>query len=244
VTAGISSPLPQAIAHSRDARDHSEFRKFVRGFRLRPEQCEVRIPSGYGRLGEFARGPAPVARGVTGRARGTSRPRQRREQRIRIDLAAWATDIAAKLNAKYGSLVDLRVGAMTFPARQLWVQKGWYERWYQLRGVGSEPAGLDVEPLSPLSVRTGRSAREDVLVTNRAGHRQVLSTNGELHSAVTDSSGNFVGLDVGPSPLCHWCSFRSNLTTAALCLSGSGQPRWFPTWATQSRRDSGGWSSC
>jgi hypothetical protein len=33
---------------------------------------------------------------------------ERREERIRIHLAAWATDIAATLNAKYGSLVDLR----------------------------------------------------------------------------------------------------------------------------------------
>ena len=63
--------------------------------------------------------------------------RERREQRIRLDLAAWATDIAATLNAKYGSLVDLRVGAMTFPARQLFVG----ERWHQLRGAAAEPAG-------------------------------------------------------------------------------------------------------
>jgi hypothetical protein len=131
---------------------------------------------------------------------------ERREQRIRIDLAAWATDIAATLNAKYASLVDLRVGAMTFPARQLWLNR----RWYQLRGAPAEPASLDVEPLSPLSVRTGRCRREEVLVTNRAEHRQVLSTNGELHSAVTDSSGNVVGLDVGPGP-CRGCSSRSNL---------------------------------
>jgi hypothetical protein len=119
------------------------------------------------------------------------------EQRIRIDLAAWATDIAATLNAKYGSLVDLHVGAMTFPTRELWVR----ERGFQLRGAPAEPAGLDVDPLSPLSVRTGRSTRRDVLVTNRAARRQVLSTDGDLRSAVTDSSGNVVGLDVGPSPL-------------------------------------------
>jgi hypothetical protein len=54
-------------------------------------------------------------------------------------------------------------------------------------GGRAEPAGLDVEPLAALSVRTGRDARRDVLITNRAGDRQVLSTNGMLHSAVTDS---------------------------------------------------------
>ena len=41
------------------------------------------------------------------------------EQRISIDLAAWATDVAATLDAKYGSFVDLRVGAMSFPSRKL-----------------------------------------------------------------------------------------------------------------------------
>jgi len=122
---------------------------------------------------------------------------ERREQRIHIELAAWATDIAATLNAKYGSLVDLRVGAMTFPTGQLWVNE--YTR--QLRGAPAEPAGLDVEPLSPLSVRTGRFTHEDVLVTNRAVHEQVLLTNGALTSAVTDSSGSVVGRYVGPHTL-------------------------------------------
>ena len=93
--------------------------------------------------------------------------------------------------------MGLRVGAMTFPSGQLRVNE--YVR--QLRGAPAELAGLDVEPLSPLSVRTGRSARRDVLVTNRATHRQVLSTDGDLRSAVTDNSGNVVGLDVGPTPL-------------------------------------------
>ena len=87
---------------------------------------------------------------------------ERSERRFRIELAAWATEIA--LNARYGSLVDLRVGAMAFPARQLWVS----EQTYQLRGEPAEPARLHVEPLSPLSVRTGRFTRRDVLVTNRA----------------------------------------------------------------------------
>jgi hypothetical protein len=67
---------------------------------------------------------------------------ERSERRFRIELAAWATEIAATLNARYGSLVDLRVGAMTFPARQLWVS----EQTYQLRGEPAEPAGLHVEP--------------------------------------------------------------------------------------------------
>ncbi|MFI5712675.1 hypothetical protein [Kribbella sp. NPDC051620] len=125
---------------------------------------------------------------------GPSPDRERREPPFHIQLAAWATDIAATLNAKYGSLLDLEVGAMTFPARQLWLSADLP----QLRGVPAESAGLDVEPLSPLSVRTGRSTHEDVLVTNRTAHEQVLFTHGALTSGVTDSSGGIVGLYVGP----------------------------------------------
>jgi hypothetical protein len=46
---------------------------------------------------------------------------ERYEKRIRIELDAWAVGIAGALHAKYGELVDLRVGAMTFPAGELWV---------------------------------------------------------------------------------------------------------------------------
>jgi hypothetical protein len=122
---------------------------------------------------------------------------QRYEQRIHIKLAAWATDIAATLNARYGDLVDLRVGAMTFPARQLWVSE--YVR--QLHGAPAEPAGIDVEPQSPLTIHTGRSTHREVLVTNRTAREQVLLTNGALTSAVTDNSGTVVGLYVGPHTL-------------------------------------------
>ncbi|TCC65471.1 hypothetical protein E0H73_00545 [Kribbella pittospori] len=120
---------------------------------------------------------------------------ERSERRFRIELAAWAAEIAAALDAKYGSLVDLQVGAMTFPARQLWVS----EQACQLRGDPAESAGLYVESSSPLSVRTGRFAHNDVLVTNRAEHEQVLFSNRSLTSAVTDNSGTVVGLYVGPS---------------------------------------------
>jgi hypothetical protein len=139
---------------------------------------------------------------------------ERREHPIRIELAAWATDVVATLNAKYGTLVDLRVGALSFPAGHLWVSE--YAR--QLRGAPAEPAGLDVEPLSPLSIRTGRSTHKDVLIANRTAHEQVLLTNGALTSAVTDSSGTVVGRYVARTPWPGWGS-RSNLTRAALCRS-------------------------
>ncbi|MEV0794405.1 hypothetical protein [Kribbella sp. NPDC050459] len=88
---------------------------------------------------------------------------EQRGRPIHIELAAWATDIAATLHAKYGSLVDLRVGAMTFPARQLWIMERRYQHWYELRGAAAESAGFEVEPQSPLTIRTGRFASQDVL---------------------------------------------------------------------------------
>lgn len=120
-------------------------------------------------------------------------PERRPEKRFRIDLAAWATDIAGRLHATYGGLVELRVGAMSFPDRQLAVS----EYALELHGEPAEAAGLVVEVLSPLTIRTGHYAKQDVLVTNRAPHRQVLLTGGDLYSAVTDSSGKVVGRYVG-----------------------------------------------
>lgn len=58
-----------------------------------------------------------------------------------------------------------------------------------------------MESMSPLTVRTGRDAGRDVLITNRTPQPQVLLTNGQLSSAVTDSSGRVVGRYVGPHPL-------------------------------------------
>ena len=122
---------------------------------------------------------------------------ERSEKRIRIGLAAWATDIAAELHATYGDLVDLNVGAMRFPARELLVNP----HTLQLRGEPAEGAGFGVEPRVPLTVRSGRDARREVLVTNRTERGEVLITNGELSSAVTDSSGAVVGRFAGPHAL-------------------------------------------
>jgi hypothetical protein len=122
---------------------------------------------------------------------------ERSEKRIRIGLAAWATDIAADFHARYGDLVDLHVGMMRFPGRELLGNA----HLLQLRGEPAEGAGFGVESLVPLTVRTGRDARRDVLITNRTARTEVLITNGELASVVTDSSGAVVGRSAGPHPL-------------------------------------------
>ncbi|GAA3087734.1 hypothetical protein GCM10010530_11770 [Kribbella aluminosa] len=116
---------------------------------------------------------------------------------VRIMLAAWATEIAAGLHARYPELVELHVGAMRFPAREL-LRNVWVP---ELRGEPAADLGFDVEALAPLTVRSGWDARRDVLVTNRSARDQVLFTMGELSSVVTDSSGRVVGRFAGPQPL-------------------------------------------
>ncbi|GAA1134457.1 hypothetical protein GCM10009630_36050 [Kribbella jejuensis] len=122
---------------------------------------------------------------------------RRYERRFRIELAAWATDIAADLYAKYGELVELRVGALSFPGKELFVR----ERSQRLRGEPAEAVGLTAEPLQQLTIRSGHHAQQDVLVTNQAAHEQVLLTAGDLRSVVTNASGREVGCYVGPHNL-------------------------------------------
>ena len=122
---------------------------------------------------------------------------RRYEKRIRIGLAAWAADIAAELHSTYGDFVELEVGAMRFPAKELLVNA----HALQLRGEPADGAGFGVEPLAPLTIRTGRHVLLDVLVSNRTERTEVLITNGELSSVVTDSSGAVVGRFVGPHTL-------------------------------------------
>jgi ApbE superfamily uncharacterized protein (UPF0280 family) len=87
--------------------------------------------------------------------------------------------------------VELQVGAMTFPAGQLWVGEYW-RHWPEAAGV------FDVEPVAPLSVQSGGFAHRDVMVTNRTTQPEVLVSGRDLMSAVTDGSGRVVGLYVGP----------------------------------------------
>ena len=123
--------------------------------------------------------------------------RRGQERRFHIQLAAWASDIAGELHGKYGELVELQVGALTFPAKQ----PVWPGRLLQLPGEPAIAAGLIVETLAPLTIRSGYHARQDVVVTNQAAHEQILLTAGDLISAVIDSTGRTVGRFVGPHNL-------------------------------------------
>ncbi|MFD7156483.1 hypothetical protein ACFV9C_17920 [Kribbella sp. NPDC059898] len=90
--------------------------------------------------------------------------------------------------------MDLQVGALGFPGKELRVS----EHAFQLPGEPADVVGLAVEPLSPLTIRSGYFAKLDVLVTNRANHNQTLVNTRNLHTAVIDGAGAVVGLYVGP----------------------------------------------
>ncbi|WP_427887995.1 hypothetical protein ACQHIV_33310 [Kribbella sp. GL6] len=118
---------------------------------------------------------------------------RRHERQFRIRLAAWATGIAEELHTKYGELVDLQVGALGFPGKEL----RYGEQIFEMAGEPAEVVGLTVEAPSPLTIRSGYFAKLDVLVTNRADHQQTLVNVRSLHTAVTDSAGAVVGRYAG-----------------------------------------------
>ncbi|MFD7156876.1 hypothetical protein ACFV9C_19920 [Kribbella sp. NPDC059898] len=117
---------------------------------------------------------------------------------VRIMLAAWAADIAAGLQATYPEIVERQVGLDA-------VSGGGVDQACAAAGAagraGRGEIGIDVEGLASLTVRSGWDLRQDVLVRNRGDREQVLITNGELASVVTDSSGRVVGEFAGPHPV-------------------------------------------
>lgn len=113
-----------------------------------------------------------------------------------IHFAAWASDIAAALHEKYGAAVDLEVGAMPFPGKEFAAGA-----LLTLPETRADSVGLSVEPVTPLLVRTGRTAMPRVRVVNHSADRQALGTNGQLQSAVVDDAGAVVGRYVGAQHL-------------------------------------------
>lgn len=115
------------------------------------------------------------------------------DERLSVELAAWASDIAASLYEKYGDEIDLRVGAMPFP------NTGYRPdpRLTQLDGSPAESIGLAVELAAPLTVRTGRSTTGRAQVINHSTDTRVLMTNGRLQAVVIRTDGSVVGRYTG-----------------------------------------------
>jgi len=118
------------------------------------------------------------------------------EEPFSIHFASWADDIAATLHEKYGAVVDLEVGAMPFPGQDFVPGP-----LLTLPETPADSLGLSVQPMTSLSVRTGRSAMPRVRVVNHSAEKKVLGTNGQLQSAVVDDAGAVVGRYVGAQNL-------------------------------------------
>jgi hypothetical protein len=107
-----------------------------------------------------------------------------------IALSADAEDVAADLHAKYGGLVELRVGALAYPGRRV---AGEVREFHPV-GARPEVTDLRVELDGALSVRSGADARHDLLITNLVQTPVTILTSGYVATVVLDpSTGAVVG---------------------------------------------------
>jgi len=112
---------------------------------------------------------------------------------IAIELAAWATDIAADLHARFADQVQLTVGAMSYPDRAM-------VRLTEAFAPALTPAedhGLRVTLATPVHVQSGHSMKTFARVTNTAPTSAQLHTNGHLSAVVIDSGERVIGAYVG-----------------------------------------------
>lgn len=119
------------------------------------------------------------------------------DERPSLRLAAWAVDIAAELHAKYGDEVVLRVGAMPYP------NDGFEPRPTLVRrqAVPAQDAGLSVELVTSLEIRSGHAETVAAWVVNHGTTEHTLMTPGHLDAAVVDPNGSVVGRYTGPQQL-------------------------------------------
>lgn len=112
---------------------------------------------------------------------------------ISVELAAWATDVAADLHARFGDQVRLTVGAMSYPDRTM-------VRIAEAFAPALTPAedhGLRVTMATPVHVRSGHSLKTAVQVTSTAPAGGELHTNGHLSAVVIDSDESVIGVYAG-----------------------------------------------
>lgn len=119
-------------------------------------------------------------------------PRVDRDRRppFSIGLAAWATDAARELHDRFGGDVTLTVGALPYPPNN--------DQQVPARSVLDappdtvldtpvvDPARIGIDPSEPLSVRTGRTHRQELLLTNRTESLVTISSNGNLTAVILD----------------------------------------------------------
>jgi hypothetical protein len=118
---------------------------------------------------------------------------------LSVRLAAFAEDVAAELHAKYGSSVQLTVGALPYPLDRQGAPAPVFGRDPLSNPVSTE---FEARLAEPLVLRSGHAISHGLLVTNRAHRRAVLHTNGRLDSIIVDlHTGQVVGGSTLPSEM-------------------------------------------
>lgn len=98
-----------------------------------------------------------------------------------IHVAAWATDVAAELHDRFGSDVELTVGALPYPPRA----GGPAMRIGDALPV-VDPGLLRIEPSGLLSVRSGHTESFELVFTNHSDADVRIHSNGQLTAVVVD----------------------------------------------------------
>ena len=114
-----------------------------------------------------------------------------------VRLAAWAVDVAAQLDARFGTAIRLTVGFISFPAGTLDDPHGALRRMLVRTPtplLDPEKDGFDLAVAQPMEVGSGHDGRFELLVTDRGDAELGISTNGMITGLVVDpDTGEVVG---------------------------------------------------
>ena len=146
---------------------------------------------------------------------------------FRVSLAAWAVDLAAGLQDRFGGDVELTVGLLRFPDGAPRHDAG--------RALDRDAAPLlsaaqvAVSVDHPLKVRSGRDLRAELRLRNRRSQSLVVVTNGAVTARVVDDTsgevtGGFAGAQTAPRVLFRMASGES-VTLPMLVGTASSRPR-------------------
>jgi hypothetical protein len=141
----------------------------------------------------------------------------------RISLAAWGSEIAADLDARFGDLVAIEVGHLDYPAQTLK-----HSRDFSVRPPLVDPQQVVIIPAEPQAVRSGRDLRSSIVVQNLTSEALVIQTNGVVQSVIVDpNDGTVVGSFAGAQhlPLVRFrVDPRATLTVPILVGTASLRP--------------------
>jgi hypothetical protein len=98
-------------------------------------------------------------------------------RRGEVRLAPWAQEVAADLHARFADRLDVTLGCLSYPDRAL---PDW--QWRDMReGLAVvDPAWLRVVLDGPLTVVSGDTANDRLVITNLGESEIAIATNGRL----------------------------------------------------------------